>query len=527
MWQNFFELKQVKQMNSRTNTVFKNLKISFIFFALVLVINFIARSVFIKYLGENILGATTVIGNLMGFLNIADLGITAAIASALYSPIATGNRNEINAILAIQDWFYKRVGIFVLLSGLIMMIFLPLIFQKVKIPLWNIYSIFILFWLTSLATYFITFKQVLLIAEMKEYKILLYVKSMFIIKMIIQIICLSILNYGFKSWIILEFIYLFASTLILHYLISYEYPWLKIDKTNIKQLLKDYPNVLNNTKQLFFHRVATFGLTHSTPFIIFYYFSTKTVTIIDNYMIIILGFISLIGNIFSSLQGAIGNLVVSSKQETVREFLDQYIVFRFWLALLISLTFFYQSSNFIIIWVGENFIVDKMTLILLTIYLFITLARTIESFLFAYQAFYDIYAPIAEAIINIGLSFILGYFYGLSGIISGVVISLVIIAFGWKPFFLYRKVFKISWNYYWIKATNYFFCSIMVVVLAEYINTFLKFNEVKQLSYQIWILSTLKFVTLLFISSICIFLILNSDFRKFNIRIVKKLLGKY
>lgn len=71
-----------------------------------------------------------------------------------------------------------------------------------------------------------------------------------------------------------------------------------------------------------------------------------------------------------------------------------------------------------------------------------------DAFIAAYGLFQDIYAPAIEAILNLGLSVLLGYYYGLPGIITGVLISLLLVICCWKPYFLYTCGFKISiWSY--------------------------------------------------------------------------------
>ena len=57
--------------------------------------------------------------------------------------------------------------------------------------------------------------------------------------------------------------------------------------------------------------------------------------------------------------------------------------------------------------------------------MYINLIRTVvDSFINAYGLFQDIWAPIAEAILNIGLSVLFGYWWGIPGILCGVLISL-------------------------------------------------------------------------------------------------------
>lgn len=508
-------------MQSRTSKVLKNTKIALLFFVVLMTMNFIARSVFIKHLGAEVLGVNTMLGNLIGFLNLAELGMTSAIASALYAPIANNNKKDISAIITIQDWFYRKVGLIVLLGGIILMLFLPWIFQKAQLPLWKIYTVFAVLWLSSLATYFLTFKQVLLVAEMKEYKISLYVKSLFILKLIIQITLLTVFDFEFKAWLLIEAIHLVLATLAVHYLINKEYPWLKIERHNSKLFLKDYPNVMKNTKQLFFHKFASFSLSQTTPFIIYYYSTVRTVTIYDNYMMIILGFVSLFVNVFSSMQGAIGNLVASSKKEDVVGFFEQYVVFRFWIALVISLTFYYQVTGFINLWVGTGFVVDQISVTLFSIYLFISLSRVFENFLMAYQIFHDIYAPVAEGIINISLAFILGYFFGLAGIIGGVVISLLVIVYGWKSYFLYKKVFGLNWINYWKSASNYYTISALVIVLIYIINKYQDINLLFISNFKGWFISSIIMASIISLLSFSIFMTFNKQFRSFITRVLE------
>ena len=45
--------------------------------------------------------------------------------------------------------------------------------------------------------------------------------------------------------------------------------------------------------------------------------------------------------------------------------------------------------------------------------------------------------------LNLGLSIVLGHFFGLNGILAGVMISLLVIVCGWKPY-LYHNGFKES-----------------------------------------------------------------------------------
>ena len=73
----------------------------------------------------------------------------------------------------------------------------------------------------------------------------------------------------------------------------------------------------------------------------------------------------------------------------------------------------------------------------------------------AYILFKDIWAPIAEATINLLCAIVLGYFYGISGVLLGSSISLLIIILIWKPYFLYKEAFHESVLEYWIEFIKF------------------------------------------------------------------------
>ena len=90
---------------------------------------FFSRKVFIDYLGENIVGLNATIINLLGFLNLAELGITSAIATSLYKPLYQNDTNAINDIISIFNYLYRLVGCVILVIGLVATLFIPSIFD--------------------------------------------------------------------------------------------------------------------------------------------------------------------------------------------------------------------------------------------------------------------------------------------------------------------------------------------------------------------------------------------------------------
>ena len=81
--------------------------------------------------------------------------------------------------------------------------------------------------------------------------------------------------------------------------------------------------------------------------------------------------------------------------------------------------------------------------------------------------FADIWAPITEAVLNISLSILFGYYFGITGILSGVLISLILIVGIWKPIYLFKWGIKESLFTYLLLYVKH----ILVFALVAYLTT--------------------------------------------------------
>ena len=184
--------------DSRTTKSIKNSTVALIFFCVDFILKFYSRGIFLKTLGDEILGLNSTIMNLLQFLNLAELGIGAAVGFTLYKPIAYNDTETITEILHLNGHLYRRIALLVGLGASIIMCFFPIIFKKTDLSLWYIYSTFLVFLLGLILNYCINYKQILLSASQMDYKIQYSYKSCQIAKVIIQIIAVELLPYPYE-----------------------------------------------------------------------------------------------------------------------------------------------------------------------------------------------------------------------------------------------------------------------------------------------------------------------------------------
>ena len=433
---------------SRLSKSIQNAKVALIFYFLNLVLQFFSRKIFLDYLGSEVLGLNTMAQNFLGFLNIVELGIVSAVTYNLYKPVYEGDKQAINEIVSIQGWLYRRVACVVIVGACILMCFFPLIFKKANLPLWYTYTTFIALLLSALLWYFFNYKMILLSADQKEYKITYCTQGVKIVKVLLQMWAVMTLFNGYVDWIVLEVLMAIVSSAILSRVIKKEYPWLSSVHVDGEVLQRKYREIIRKTKQVFFHKIANLVLLQTSPLIIYAYASLTLVTIYGNYMLIISAVTTLMGALLNGINASIGNLVAEGDKKKIKSVFWQLTTLRIWLASVICFGIFMFGHSFIRLWVGEGFQMPQSAFVVLLIITFIQLTRVSDAFISAYGLYQDIWAPVIEVFLNLSLSILLGYYYGLAGILTGVLISLVVVVEIWKPYFLYRCGFNDNvWEY--------------------------------------------------------------------------------
>lgn len=434
---------------SRTKKSIKNSIVALAVYVINLVLQFFVRRVFLEYLGTEILGLNTTVMNMLQFLNLAEMGIGAAIGFTLFKPMADNDRIAINEILTLHSWLYRRVAWFIILGSIVLLFFFPMIFAKTDLPLWYAYASFGVVLLSQLLSYFMNSKQVILTASQNDYKLLYSYRSVMLIKLALQALAVRFYEYPYVAWLVLEALFSILASVSLNITIHKTFPYLKNSDEPIRHLRKKHSVLITKIKQVFFHKIGGFALTQSSPLIIYAYANLTLVTLYGNYLLIVNSLISLLGSMFNSMAGGIGNLVATASRKKIVSVFSELFAIRFLLVTTLCVGFFIMSPVIIELWIGQKYELPAVTVLLITATMFINANRhTVDNFLGAYGLFGDIFSPIVEATLNIGLSILLGYYYGLNGILSGVLISLFVVIFCWKPYYLFTRGIRDGFSSY-------------------------------------------------------------------------------
>lgn len=428
--------------------------------------SFFTRKIFLDCLGTEFMGLNTTMGSVLGFLDMTELGVGAAISYTLYKPLADKNQEEINKIISILGYLYSKIGLIIIGLGVIVSLFFPWMFSDTNLSMGVIYFSFYSLLASSLLGYFMNYPSVVFNADQRGYEITKFSQGANVLRLILSVVIVKYTN-NFYLYLSLNVIFGLVAALIIQWRVKKVYPWLSASIKNGWSYLKEYPSIITKTKQIFFHRIGSLGQYQLTPIIIYSFASLSSVALYGNYTIITHRLTSLIDSFIGSTNASVGNLVAQGDKNKIIKVYNEMLSMRFFIAGYVMFMLYMLAQPFITIWLGGEYLLSNAVLFIISMRIYIHLLRSAtDQFIVGYGLFHDIWAPISEAIISVVSSIALGYFWGLPGVVMGGNIGLLTIVCIWRPYFLFKQGMNISVSIYWVGFARRFIIYAIASVAA-------------------------------------------------------------
>lgn len=463
------QTERQEEMGDRVHKSLLNARVNVVFYFLTLFLAFFSRKIFLDCLGTDFIGLTGTLGNILGYLNLAELGISASVGYFLFRPIQSGNRAEIQDILSVLGYLYSKIGLLILTVGVLVSLSFPFVFSNTSLGLGIVYFSFYSLLGSALVGYFINYRQILLAADQKTYLVAIYTQGATLAKTALQIF----LAYTYKDlylWVSVEFVFGLLGCVILNWKINREYPWLRVNRKNGRALLSKYPDINGKTRQIFIHKIKDFLLVKSDELFIFIFVSLKMVALYGNYLIIVSKLISLFSSITGSIGAGIGNLVAEGNRPHILRVFWQVTTMQHFIAAFLCFSLYNYLEPFVALWLGDKYILDHGILVLLLVFIYITNSRnSVDCFNYAYGLYADVWSAWTELVINLTVTVIFGLKWGIAGILLGKISSLLAIVVLWKPYYLFHSGFKASASSYWAGVSRNYVISALSIAVPTYI----------------------------------------------------------
>lgn len=452
---------------SRIENSIRNLKVAWICQACMIILKFVSRKLFVQTIPDEYLGLDNLYSNVIGVLNLAELGIGTAIGYELYKPLANHDEKMVVAIVKYMATLFRGIAATISIVGMAIVPLLPKLAPEISNLQFAYSSYFLVLYATSLS-YFWGYKSILCSADQKNY---IYTRNHYafnILMNVVQGITLCI----WKSYILyalVQFAFAIAEGISLSNSMDLYYPILKekkIDEVdlNIKKKIWDdvkYISIGNMGNQL---------IASTDSLVITKIFGLISNGIYGNYVLIISASATIIDQILGAMTASVGNLVAIEEKNKQREVFWQLLFIQNSVYCLASACLFSVIQPFIGYWLGGNYCLDVKIVACLIISFYIRGCRiVVNTFRKAYGLFAeDALKSCVEALCNVGVSIALAYVCGIEGVVLGTIISALIGTVGFEIRSLSKNM-GVSALQYYLKIFVYVFLSFVIVLLSYYL----------------------------------------------------------
>lgn len=355
-------MKDSRTRNSALNIV-SNVGIKL----LTLILSFASRTVFIYALGAEYLGLNGLFSNILSFLALSELGLGTAISFLLYKPLAIDDKERIKAVMAFYKKCYLLIGSVITLLGVALMPFLKyLVNLEQPIPE-NLYLVFFLFVLQSSVSYFfVAYKQTLIEANQKKYKLTKYEIVFTILNCVVDIVVLLIFR-DYILYLLFKLALIVVKNLVFAHKIDKLYPYLKepittkLTKQEVIKIFKDvYSVAVFRLGSVLFNSVTNIVTSAVVGTIVVGYYS--------NYTMIVMQVETIYMMIVSAIAASVGNVVAVESKE------KQFAVYRklnlitFFVYGIACICLFQLLNSFVNLWlgnVGKEYIMSQFVVCLI------------------------------------------------------------------------------------------------------------------------------------------------------------------
>ena len=428
---------------TRTKKASRNMIVGVSGKLIIMLFAFATKTIFIRILGVDYNGVNGLYSNILALLALSELGVGNVLNYSLYSALKENNKEKIKSLVLFFKKIYFCIAIAISVIGLALVPFLKYIINS-DLPHNELVTYYILYLINSVVSYIVIYKTTVIIADQNSYVSSICEITTTILMCIAQIIYILLFK-DFLGFLVIQVLCTVLKNILLNCIANKKYPYLK-KIGSVKNTLSNEEKsiVLDNIKSTFFYKISAVIINNTDNILISIIVGTVFVGYYSNYNMITGCIVTYTAIFINSISAGLGNLNSEKDIEaSYRMFKILCLIFSFigTIAFCCLLNCF---QPFIQIWIGQNNVMDFSWVIVITFNLYInTLMNPIWMFRETMGLFKQVrYIMLITAALNIVFSIILGYCFGVPGIIAATFIARLATQYWYEPRILFEKFHK-------------------------------------------------------------------------------------
>lgn len=430
-------------MSDRLNKLKLNTILGVIYQVSLVLVNFILPRFFLKYYGSNVNGLISSITQFLSFINLADMGIGAVVSSALYKPLADGDDEKVSSIVAYTRIFFKIVG-FILIAYIIVLTFVYPIIVKGSFSVLFTVTLLWAMCISQFGQYFIGITyQLLLNADQRSY-VQLFINTVTIILNAIAAIFIMMHGGSVQLVKLTTSLIFLARPVFMYGYVRKHY--------HINYKAKADPDAVPQKKSGIIQHIA-YMVYQNTDVAVLTLFSTlSNVSIYSVYVLVNNGLKSCVTALTTGFLAMFGNMIAKEEQEKLNKSYDMYD----WMVHTVCSYVYTLSGILIVPFIltytrginDANYCVPLFAVIITIAYA----CNTVREGMFVVIKAAGHYkqtqkASLTEAILNLSISILIVFKFGLVGVAIGTMIATSFFSI-YEMYYLSKHIlYRKPWKY--------------------------------------------------------------------------------
>lgn len=398
-----------------------NISTSLIYQAVLLISGFILPRFILRYFGSEVNGLVTSLTQFLGFISLLDLGVGAVVQSALYKPLADNDIFKVSQIVNYSKKFFRVVACIFLAYIIGLCLVYPASVPS-EFSSEYIISLIIIISISLYAQYFFGIaNQLLLNADQKLY-VQNTINTITVVLNTVLAVLFIVLGGSIHAVKLTTSVVFLLRPLFLSLYVRKHY--------NIDKKVKADGNVLEQKWSGLAQHCATVVMNNTDVFVLTLLASLSDVSVYSVYHLVVTGvrqFIQAFTNGFNSL---LGNLYAKGEKELLNKTFNSYETFLNYLVTVVFTITGIMIVPFVAIYTSgvndANYIYPLFGILMTVAQAFYCLRLPFNSMITAAGHYKQTQkSALIEMCLNIVISVILVFKYGLIGVAIGTIVAIV------------------------------------------------------------------------------------------------------
>ena len=431
----------------RTKNALKNLIVATVSYCFLTVVALLVRRLLLHSFDVELIAYDGLLSNIFSLMAVAEMGTSGLFDYRMFQAFAKNDHERIEKLLSMFRMAYRLIA-FVILGICTVVFFLLPVFFAGKVKFWGYFRImYVLYAVSTLATYFLGYWRTLLVAGQREYKV---VAIQTMLNVGTQLAKLLIL-WTTRRFLLYQFITCLTSLSTQFFskrCARKEYPAVGFVPVTWQDFKTE--GMFREARELVLIKLSSTVMYSTDNLLILLLVSTTATAMYNNYCLIASAAITLVFKLIQPMHATIANLVNQESKESSFAFFKTLDLWCFFLASVLLVCFGIVLQPAIAVFFDEQFLLPYSFVVAFALQYYVNtkkqaVAEVRGSFGdFHIERFYNIIGMF----LNIGLSLTLGHCWGITGIVFGTIAALLFFWIGFAVIVI-RNYYQKSWLSYW------------------------------------------------------------------------------